>query len=150
MWFEHPNDPSKLTTYLPAFLAIAGQTRWKKRAVQLCNSLLESTYLAKIISDYHWLEMELSFQAASLEVFGNVAVHDRTSRSLAALYFAGTLVEVHKRLSPKGRAALEGRVRHAMNPNSGFAALFLEMEIAAQLMVDGFDTEFPDLEGRGQ
>jgi len=150
LWFERPNDASEFKAYLPAFLEIAGQTRWKNRAVQLGNSALESPYLAKIISDYHWLELALSSQMILLEESGNVDSQRQTSRSLAALYFAGTLVEVHKRVSPAGRKVLEGRVRDAMNPNSGFAPLFLEMEIAAQLMADGFDTEFPDLEGCGQ
>lgn len=147
MRFELSHDPSSLIDYLPLFVELAGRTRWKTRALQLANSVQESPFIAKIISDYYWLEMELSAQTASQESFGNVAAPARTSRSFAALYFAGTIVEVHKRLSPGGRRVLEGRIRDAMNPKSGFAPLYLEMEIAAQLMVDGFETEFPDLEG---
>lgn len=147
MQFEISINPASTAAYLPQFLEIAGQTRWKKRAVQLASSSLESPFLAKIVSDYNWLELELSNQMVLLDATGRISAQHLTSRSLSALYFVGTVVEVYDRLSPRGRVTLEGRIRDSMNPNTGFAGLYLEIEVAAQLMAEGFDIEFPDLEG---
>lgn len=147
MRFQLANDVIDLGAYLPRFLVLTGEDQWKRRAVQLCMDHLRSPYQAKIVTDYHWLEMELSNLMLYLE--HNGALPDRVEvASLAALHFAGMVIEVHQRLSPAGRAALKGRLRDGLN--SGFSSLYLEIEMALLLIDEGFDIEFPDLEGTGQ
>lgn len=144
MRFTIPDDARRLGSYLPAFLALAGEQRWKKRVVQLGNDALRSPWTMKIVADYHWLEMELS--ARMVEVEHTECVRAPVSvRCLAALHFAAMIVEVHRRSSAAGRMAIEGRLRDGLK--SGFPAAYLEMEVAKLLMEEGFDVGFPDLEG---
>jgi hypothetical protein len=140
-------DLEGLAAYLPRFLELAGQERWRKRAVQLAERNLKSPPHAKIVADYHWLEMDLSHQIIIRESLGCLVPEEVDLKSLAALYFAGTVVEVHGRLTSKGRTALEGRIRDALKAETGFASLYLEMEMAQRLLGGGYNVEFPDLDG---
>jgi hypothetical protein len=139
-----------LAAYLPNFLAFAGGDRWKGRAGQLWRDAMESPFHAKIIGDYHWLEVALSEQMIINEEFGRLAPELLDARTLAALHFAGMVVEVYGRLSRVGRTALEGRIRHALKAETGFASLYLEMDMALRLLGEDFDVEFPELEATGQ
>ncbi|MGH8634237.1 MAG: hypothetical protein ACRET7_08900 [Burkholderiales bacterium] len=139
-----------LSAYLPTFLSVAGGDRWKKRAVQLARDSIEPPFQDKIAADYHWLELALSEQMIINEVFGRLVPERLTLRHVAALHFAGMVVEVYGHLSAKGRTSLEGRIRDALKAETGFASLYLEMDIALRLLGDGFDIEFPDLEGTAQ
>ena len=69
--------------------------------------------------------------------------------SLRALRFCQTVVEVRKSLSDRGRKVLEGRLRDALQAQTGFASIYQEMELAAQLVRSEYDVTFPDLEGLG-
>lgn len=60
------------------------------------------------------------------------------------------VVEVHARLTRQGQRNLDGRLRSALTAKTGFAALYLEMDIARRLFDVGNDVTFPDLEGTGQ
>lgn len=129
------------------FLALAGPDAWRKRAVQLARDAGKSPFLEKIVSDYHWLELALSEQLARQEMVSRF-VHEHISlETLAAMRFAQMVVEVHRRSSPAGQAALSGRIRHALTAETGFASLYLEMDTARRLMEASFDVEFSDLEG---
>jgi hypothetical protein len=150
MRFELPACPKGLLAYLPRFLALAGGDRWRKRASQLAAVGLMSPFHAKIVDDYHWLEMDLSHHMVVQERPDQLSPLPVTLTALAAMYFAATVVEVHDRLNAKGKTALSGRLRAALKADTGFAALYLEMEIAQRLLGDGYDIEFPDLEGTAQ
>ncbi len=150
MRFMLATDLAGLAAYLPDFLALAETERWKKRAVQFARDVTESPFLAKIVTHYHWLELALSTQLTIYETVGHLVREEVDLRSLAALQFAGTVVEVHRRLSPVGQIALKGRIRDGLNADTGFAALHLEMQMAAFLLADGFSVEFPDLDGTGR
>lgn len=150
MRFQLATDLEGLAAYFPNFLALADQDRWKKRALQLARDAQSSPFQAKIVVDYHWLEWELTEQFLIQEIHGQLLPEQVMPRALGAMYFAGNLVEVYNRLSAAGRVALQGRVRDALKAETGFAALYLEMEIASLLLTEGFDIEFPDLEGTGR
>ena len=66
---------------------------------------------------------------------------------LAALNFAAIMVEVHARLGSRARHVLEGRIRDSLKAETGFAPLYLELDLARRLMDAGYDVEFPDMEG---
>jgi hypothetical protein len=59
-------------------------------------------------------------------------------------------VDVHAQLSPNGRRVLEGRVRDSLKAETGFAPLYLELDLAQRLMDAGYDVEFSDMERTGQ
>ena len=141
---------TSLAGYIPRFFALIGEERWFKRVDQLDESQQRSPFLWKIVADYHWLEMALSYQSEVLRHGGslNHALMDTPSR--VALQFAGTVVEIHSRLGPRGRRTLEGRLVSATKAETGFAALFLELDLARRLMDAGYDVDFPDLEGTDQ
>lgn len=124
-----------------------GGERWRRRAEQLASDARRSFFEAKIVADYHWLELELSRQTIIADRAEKLDPRHVSLQSLASLYFAGTVVEAHGRLTPKGVASLEGRLRDSLKAETGFASLYMEMGIAQQLMDEGYDVDFVDLEG---
>jgi hypothetical protein len=150
MLIEFNTDLDSLGLCLPSFLELADAGRWKKRAVQLGEDAMRSPFQAKIVADYHWLELVLSVQMIVREAYGNLVSDHSTIESISALYFAQTLVEVHRRLSPHGRNVLEGRIRDALKSDAGFAPLYLEMGVARRLFDAGYEVEFSDTEGVAQ
>lgn len=147
MLIEFNHDPEGMEECLVPFLELAGPARWRKRAVQLGEDAISSPFKAKIVADYHWLELALSTQMIVQEAVGSVATEQLSIESIRALYFAQTAVEVHRRLSSYGRNVLEGRIRDAMKSDVGFSPLYLEMAVARRLFDAKFEVEFSDVEG---
>jgi hypothetical protein len=144
--FQLKGNVATLTACLPEFLTLAGPERWKKRAFQLASDASQSPSLAKIILDYHWLELALSEQAIALEK-GAVQNNCTSLATFAAAQFAQITVEVYRAISHKGQTALLGRIRDSLKAENGFASLYLELDIARRLIDAGFDVELSDLEG---
>ncbi|MGE0678797.1 hypothetical protein [Pseudolabrys sp.] len=144
-----PPDVEALSSLIPRFLALAGEDAWNKRWHQLKRDFERSPAQQKIVADYHWLELLLNDQAAALAKYGHLnpplIVED-----LAVLHFIAMVVEVHARLTPSGQKVLQGRLRSALGAETGFAALYLEMDIARRLFDSGNEVDFPDLEGTAQ
>jgi hypothetical protein len=150
MLIEFKTDLSSLGLCLPPFLELADADRWKKRTVQLGQDAMSSPFQAKIVADYHWLELALSEQMIVREAYGNLVPEHLTIDSISALYFAQTFVGVHSRLSPHGRNVFEGRIRDALKSDAGFAPLYLEMGVARRLFDAGYEVELSDTEGVAQ
>lgn len=150
MLIEFKTDFDTLSLCLSPFLELAGADRWRKRAVRLGQDAMSSPFQAKIVADYHWLELALSEQIIVREAYGNLVPEQLTIESVRALYFAQTFVEVHRRLSSHGRNVLEGRIRDALKSDTGFAPLYLEMGVARRLFDAGYEVEFSDTEGFAQ
>jgi hypothetical protein len=149
MKFSIPTATPALGAYVPRFLALGGEKLWAKRWRHLGEDFKRSPMLQKICSDYHWLELLLHDQSRSISAHGQLAP-PLIVEDIAVLHFIAMLLEVHARLTPAGKARLEGRVRAALSAETGFAALYLEMDIAHRLFNAGCDVEFPDLEGTAQ
>ena len=147
MHFNLPRTIDDLATCFPEFIDICGGARWRNRVDHLYNEGNRSPFQARIMSDHHWLELELSTQITIWQEHGRLLPGEVFPRSMAALLFAGMVVETHKRLVRAGRNNLLGRVRDALK--KGFAGLYLELDVALGLMDQGYDVEFPDLEGMG-
>lgn len=135
---------------IPPFLDLVGRERWFKRVDHLNTEQLKSPFQWRIVSDYHWLEMAVSFQLEVLEQEGCLRPELADELTLAALNFAATTVEVHTKLSPAGQRSLEGRLRDCLKSQTGFAPLYLELDLAQRLMDAGFDVAFTDMEGTAQ
>jgi hypothetical protein len=150
MILKFKTELESLASYLPPFLKLADAKRWKGRAVQLGRDAMRSPFQAKIVADYHWLELALSEQMVMYEAYGSLVPSHMAIESITALYFAQTVVEVHRHLSASGRKVLEGRIRDALNVEAGFASLYLEMTVARRLFDDGYQVEFSDMEGLAQ
>lgn len=142
-----PSKLDELAPFLTRFLEIAGAERWFKRCDQLDADQRRSPFRWKIVSDYHWLEMALGYQADVLAKEGRLLPELVDGLILASLNFAATAAEVHARLSPKGRQVFEGRLRDSLKAETGFAPLYLELDLAQRLMDAGYDVEFADMEG---
>lgn len=141
-----PPDVATLGTYVPRLLALMGENLWAKRWRDLGRDFERSPMLARIGADYHWLELLLHDQAATIATRGRLEP-PLIVEDFAVLHFVSITMEVHTRLTPRGQKALQGRLRSALSSETGFAALYLEMDIARRLFDAGFDVEFPDLEG---
>jgi hypothetical protein len=146
MRFEPKTDLESLASALPRFVDLVGAKRWWKRADQLGIDQRSSPYMWKIVADYHWLEMALSHHSDVLGKEGRLNSNLITPEDLAALCFASDVVEVHSRLPRTAQARLEGSLRDALNAESGFSALYLEIDMAMKLMAEKYDVTFTDLE----
>ena len=149
MRFDSFSDLARLAPYIPRFFGLVGRGRWYMRVNQLDAEQQISPYLLKIVSDYHWLEMAISHQADVLAKEGRLLPERVDLLALVALQFAGAIVEIHARLPEDAQRQLEGRLRDGLNAESGFAALYLEVDLALKLMAAGYEVRFPDLEGTG-
>lgn len=145
-----PSDILSLAPYLDRFLNLIGRERWFKRCDQLDVDQRRTPFGWKIVADFHWLEMAIGFQADVLAKDGRLSSELADGRILAALNFAASTVEVHAKLSQRGRQVLEGRLRDSLKAKTGFAPLYLEIDLAQRLMDGGYDVEFTDIEGRAQ
>ena len=141
-----PVETAALTPYLGRFIALAGAKAWRKRRRQLVEDMRRSEAHIKIVADYHWLEIFLSEQADAIALHGRLTL-PLLPEDFAVLHFAGMVVEVFERLTSRGQNALQGRIRSALSAETGFAALYLEMDIARRLFDTKHEVEFPDLEG---
>lgn len=142
-----PTDPEALAESLVPFVELVGRDRWTKRLAHLNAEMNASPFRWKIVADYHWLEVAIE------HLLGMMASQNRIQTDkliLTALKFAATTVEVHARLSKKGKQLLEGRLRDALKADNGFAPVYLELDLAQRLMDEGYDVEFSDIEGTGQ
>jgi hypothetical protein len=72
MHFEIPTAVDDLGDYIVRFIELGGRKRWFKRANQLEKEQEKSPYRWKIVRDYHWLEMAISFQADVFEKEGRL------------------------------------------------------------------------------
>jgi hypothetical protein len=145
--------PSKLAAlgeYLPSFIGLVGEKRWFKRLDQLDAEQRKSPFRWKIISDYHWLEMAIGFQHDVLKKEGVLRPDLVDELIIAALNFAATTVEVHARLSRVGQKALEGRLRDCLKAETGYASLYLELDLGQRLMDAGCEVSFADMDGTAQ
>lgn len=147
MLLHIPSDLQGLAPYLDRFLGLVGRERWFKRCDQLDADQRRSPFRWKIVADYHWLEMAIGFQADVLAKEGRLLPELADGLILAALNFAASTVEVHAQLSPRGRQVLDGRLRDALKAETGFAPLYLELDLAQRLMDGGYNVEFADMEG---
>jgi hypothetical protein len=148
MRFQIAIEPWILRSYVPELVGLAGEELWKKRVTRLRSSA-RSPYLARIASDYHWVELQLDEELAKRQepMRSNIGSDPIAAR---ALRFAQGIVEVYRSLPPVGQRQLEGRLRDALQAETGFAALYQEMEIATVLVNQNFDVRFPDLENSGR
>jgi hypothetical protein len=147
MHFHVSTDLESLAQYLGEFMALVDQKRWFKRADQLASEINRSMHLQKIVADYHWLEMHISHQWEMLQHERKLNVTYLDPLVLAALKFAATTVEVHRRLGTGAKVALEGSLVNALKAETGFASLYLELSLGQSLIDSGFDVHFADMEG---
>ena len=149
MKFDFKPDTHSLREHLPAFFRLTNPIIWNKRIKNLRQELNSSPFKAKLIGDYHWLELELSDE---IDNISSSATHKKKigADTIAALYFANMIINVHQRLTTGGKNILEGRIRDALKSDTGFSPLYLEMDVARNLLETGHEIEFPDIEGDAQ
>ena len=130
-----------LGAYIPRFLDLVGREYWFKRVDHLDTVQNQSPFQFKIVNDYHWLEMTISFQSDVLATEGRLRPELTDVLNHAALTFIATTVEVHAHLSPIGQRNLVGRLRDGLQAETGYASLYLELTLAQRLMDEGFDVD---------
>jgi hypothetical protein len=148
MRFESNLKRTDAHACLLSFVELCGTENWRKRSIQLHREATRSFPLAKIVHDYHWLE----FIIGQLVMRRPEEISDlkrRTASEHSALQFVIGLVEIAEKLSSVARDVLSGRLRDALKTDSGLAPLHLEIETALLLMADGFEVDWPDLNGCG-
>lgn len=147
MRFELPTGNEELMAYVPSLMDMLG-SRWSNRIDQLDSEQRRSPSLWKIVADYHWLEMAIEDCARIRR--GLTDLPEANPSIGAALRFVAGIIEVRNRVSARGQNELDGRLRSGLKSDSGFASLYLEVEIALKLMAAGYDVTFADLEKSGR
>jgi len=137
----------KWTKSLLDLEALLGADQWRRRMQQLIGEAAHSPYQAKIVEDYHWVEVELALQLDSFRQRGYISLGDVSLRTAAALDFACGAINLQQKLNERGRRILLGRLRDGLN--NGFAGLFLEIDTAVQLVEGGYHVCYPDFDGSG-
>lgn len=140
-----PVDPRRLATWasaLAALVAALDASRWQRRVDRLLAT--NAPYDLKIADDHYWLEMEWARCWVDLQRRGQLP-EMLTQRSVAALEFAVAVVATSRALSPAAQRVLRGRLRGGLN--SGFADLYQELSMSAQLQAAGWTVRFADMEG---
>ena len=144
------SEHAALGDCIPRFLGLVGKERWFKRVDHLDTEQHQSPFQWKIVKDYHWLEMAISFQSDVFAKEGRFRPELTDALILTALNFAATTVEVHARLSQVGQRNFEGRLRDGLKAETGYASLYLELDLAQRLMDAGFDVDFADMEATAE
>ncbi|MAN44593.1 MAG: hypothetical protein GYB49_05770 [Alphaproteobacteria bacterium] len=139
-----PSEFRDLIRFVPEFIALCGAP-FQSRIRQLHQDFDTSPFLAKIVIDYHWMELCLANLSDTDEA------HDgKNIDNWCAVKFAFMCVEAHRQLTPRGRTELEGRLRDALKSDAGFAPLYAEMDTASRFLAMGFDVGFEDMDGRAK
>lgn len=138
-------DLHRLREDLPRFVELCDGTIWFRRLAHLRRELAASPFRAKIVADYHWLEVVLGSEVERIRGADPV-VAPVTPEALAALYFAQTVVHAYEHLTAAGRRQLEGRLQDALQSDTGFSSLYLEMDVARRLLDAGYEVEFADMD----
>lgn len=139
-----PVDQRRLATWsraLAALIALLDAARWQRRADTLLAT--SAAYDLKIVDDHYWVEMEWARCWMDLQRRGRLP-KTLTQRSVAALEFAEATVATSRALSPSAQRVLMGRLRGGLN--SGFADLYQEISMSAQLQAAGWTVRFADME----
>ena len=137
--------------YIPRFVGLVGEERWFKRVDHLDSEQRLSPFRWKIVKDYHWLEMAISFQFDVLASEGRLRPDLTDAPILAALNFAAATVEVACTTLGCGATKVGRSVaRLSSKRKTGYASLYLELDVAQRLMDSGFDVNFADMEATAQ
>lgn len=144
-----PFGQTEFSYCLPRFIDLIGVNRWDRRIAGFNADAESSPFLWKIVTDYHWLEICLGYQQGSLQRRGSVLTEEYGKPDIAALAFAASVVRIYEHLSPTSKRQIVGRLRDCLKSPSGFASLYLEIDIATRLMSWGYDVIFPDIYGTG-
>lgn len=146
MQFTVPINLSVLGAYLPRFVGLIGLSAWDKRAERLLADAKGSPASSKVAVDYHWLELELAHLRRRRQQLGRIPAQIESAQTRPALHFAAAAVEINRRLSLEGQKLFQGRLRAALAAPVGFSPLYFEVSIATNLMNEGYDVEFSDVE----
>lgn len=146
MKFTVPINLPMLSAYLPRFVGLIGLSAWDKREERLFAEAKGSPVASKVALDYHWLELELAHLRRRRQQLGRIPAQIESAQTRSALHFAATAIEINRRLSPEGQKVLQGRLRAALTAPVGFSPLYFEVAIATNLMSEGYDVEFSDVE----
>lgn len=138
-------DLQRVRESLPRFVELCDATMWSRRVTHLRRELDASPFRAKIVADYHWLEIVLGSERERVQVRDDPA-GPVAREALAALYFAQTVVHAYEHLTVAGRRQLEGRLHDALQSDTGFSSLYLEMDVARRLLDAGYEVEFADMD----
>lgn len=130
-------------------IELVGKERWNKRLSTLRRSLGPGDPEAKITIDYNWLELIIDDARTTVGRAGLAQRADPGTIASAA-YFLSALVRLFGALSGRGRRSLGGRLRAALQTETGMAPVYAEVEIARQIWGTGYELQFPDLEGTGR
>jgi hypothetical protein len=144
--FTVPIDLPLLGAYLPRFVGLVGLSAWDKRAQRLLADAKGPPAASKVAVDYHWLELELAHLRRRRQQLGRIPAQIESAQTRPALHFAAAAVEISRSLSPEGQKLFQGRLRAALTAPVGFSPLYFEVSIATNLMNEGYDVEFSDIE----
>jgi hypothetical protein len=148
-------DAHVYTAEMPALLAravqIATPAACRRRTEAFASQIRANPLITHYVNERFPIERAWDQVLRYKNSTGRLpSIVDEESPALHRLFaFAAMAARVHHRLSPRGQKTLAGRIRGGLTDDNGLASLAYEMQIAAHLMLQGFDVIFHDIENGG-
>jgi len=142
-------EPSQLPVVLRQSAGIVGWKCWQRRIESLKTPQGFNPVWQQFLLEQHGLELAFGEIYDYLRKTGRCPWPPRTAEEYRLYSFLTILLQIHERLSSRGRRKLAGALRSGLEKEFGLGPLAFEMRIATHLMSRGFKVQLHDLESDG-
>jgi hypothetical protein len=146
MLFDQKLDVNAVPALMNYVFRIAPYGLWAKRFSILHEQEKRNPLLSEYFDDEFPLERIFEAVQRYHKVTGRYPGVDEVNYELFS--FLALVKLVHERLSETGRSRLQSSVRDGLQDDKGLGPLATELRTSSQLMGQGFEVEFTDLDGR--
>jgi hypothetical protein len=144
MLFEPKLNATEIPRIMKAVARIAPFGYWKKRIAALEQETQQNPLLINYFDQEFRIERSYGAAHQYHRVTGRYP--DISDDNYELFSFLAMLEQVHERLTEKGQSRLSGSIRDGLRDKKGLSPLATELRTASQLMAQGFDVQFTDLE----
>lgn len=128
---------------------LSGWDRWRKRWIDLDEKIRAQPWAQLAITERHHVELSIFPAFEKLRSLSGSSIENDGPIALDAYLFAHTVVRLYEALGRVARKRLEGRVRDALNKDSGFGSLKGEIRMIQELLTLGCRVRPVDLDRTG-
>jgi hypothetical protein len=145
MLFETKLNSAEIPQLMQDIAKIAPHSLWRRR-IEAFESEQKKNPLLEVYFNHEFV-IERSYGAVCRYHKATGRYPDIDERNYDLFSFLATVKLVHERLTAKGQVRLRGSVRDGLGDKKGLSPFATELRTAVQLMLNGFDVQFTDLEG---
>jgi len=145
MLFEPKLNEAEIPRLMQGIAKFAPYGLWKKRIKWLEEKIQQNPLLTDYFDREFLIERSYDVAHCYHEVTGRYP--DVSEKNYELYSFLATALLVYERLTEKGQYRLRGSIRGGLRDRKGLSPFVTELRTASQLMTQGFDVKFTDLEG---